>query len=49
MTKVIGPSGDSDWIGLSFTERVRTPSNLMALGIQPHLADIYFINTILKS
>jgi transposase-like protein len=37
--------GDSDWIGLEFVERERTPEQIIEVGIQFHLAGMSLSNT----
>jgi len=46
MAEITRLSGRSDWIELDFVERERTPSELMQLSIQFHLARLSLSNTI---
>ena len=46
MAEITRLSGRSDWIELDFVERKRTPSELMKLGIRPHLTELSLSNTI---
>ena len=46
MAEITRLSGRSDWIELDFVERERTPSELVKLGIQLHLAGLSLSNTI---
>jgi transposase-like protein len=39
--------GDSDWIDLEFVEREATPSDVMELGIQLHVAGLSLSDTVL--
>jgi len=48
MAKITCLSGRSDWLGLDFVERERTPSGLMQLGIRLRLAVLSLSNTIRK-
>ena len=48
MAEITHLSGRSDWIKLDFVERERTPSELMKIGIWPHLAELSLSNTIRK-
>ena len=46
MVEITRLSGRSNWIELDFVEREWTPSELMKLGIQLHLAELSLSNTI---
>ena len=48
MAEITRLSGCSDWLGLAFVERERTPSELMKLGIRLHLAGLSLSNTVSK-
>ncbi|MFC6765187.1 IS6 family transposase [Natrinema soli] len=46
MPKIDRLSGCSDWIGLGFVERERTPRQLMELGIRLYFAGLSLSNTV---
>jgi putative transposase len=46
MAQITRLSGCSDWLGLDFVERERTPNELMKLGIRCHLSGQSLSNVI---
>jgi len=46
MAEIDRLSGYTNWIGLDFVERERTPRRLMKVGIQLHLAGLSHSNTV---